>query len=157
MCHLYSSGQTLKRAEKEGDHEMERLVKAKIGLQNKLSCLKREMASQLDKDPALAALVAGEIQRTVRTSESGADEASSMGKCESQRPGWRLTQWACSIGGNVSLCFTSIILVSLDSAGPFTQISIYHPARAINESRCDGFRIVFLIIIKLPIDILLSI
>lgn len=127
MCHLYSSGQTLKRTEKEADHEMERLVKAKIGLQNKLSCLKREMASQLDKDPALAALVAGEIQRSVRTSESGADEASSMGKCESQRPGWRLTQWMdplFSIGGNVSLCFTSIIFVSLDSVGPFTQISM---------------------------------
>lgn len=56
-------------------------MKVKIELQNKLASLKREMASQLDKDPALAALVAGcEIQRSARTSESGADEASSMGK-----------------------------------------------------------------------------
>lgn len=50
-------------------------------MQNKLASLKREMASQLDKDPALASLVAGDIQRSVRTSESGADEASSMGEC----------------------------------------------------------------------------
>lgn len=52
----------------------------KIDLQRKLESLKREMASQLDKDPALAALVAGDLQRSVRTSESGADEASSMGE-----------------------------------------------------------------------------
>lgn len=55
-------------------------MKEKIRLQNKLASLKREMASQLDKDPALASLVAGDIQRSVRTSESGADEASSMGE-----------------------------------------------------------------------------
>lgn len=73
--------QTLKRIDKEWEHEQSRLVKVKIDLQNRLATLKREMASQLDRDPALAALVAGcEIQRSVRTSESGADEASSMGE-----------------------------------------------------------------------------
>lgn len=73
--------QTQKRTDKEQEHELGRLVKVKIELQNKLASLKREMASQLDKDPALAALVAGcEIQRSARTSESGADEASSMGE-----------------------------------------------------------------------------
>ena len=76
--------QTLKRTDKEWEHELERLVKLKIDLQNKLGNLKREMASQLDKDPVLAAqiLAAGEIPACVRPSESGADEASSIGESE---------------------------------------------------------------------------
>lgn len=56
-------------------------MKVKIGLQNKIAGLKREMATQLDKDPALAALVTGEIPRSVRHLDSGAEEASSMGEC----------------------------------------------------------------------------
>lgn len=72
--------QILKRTDKEWEHKLEQLAKDKIVLQNKLTNLKREMAPQLDKDPALAALVAGDIHRSSRTSESGVDEASSMGK-----------------------------------------------------------------------------
>lgn len=56
-------------------------MKEKIGLEIKLGSLKREMAAQLDQDPALASLVAtGPAQRSIRTSESGAEEVNSMGE-----------------------------------------------------------------------------
>lgn len=84
LSSAYAYINTLKRADKEGEHELERLAKEKIALQNTLASLKRELAPHFEKDPELAALLlvsAEVVPRSVRTSESGAEEASSMGEC----------------------------------------------------------------------------
>lgn len=80
MLNVCNRLQNLKRKEKEAEHEVERLAKEKISLQNKIANLKRELPSHLDVD-----LITTSIPVSVRESSdlpmSGDfQDNSSMGK-----------------------------------------------------------------------------